>query len=411
MTTTIDNPETAIEVAAPPAAPLARSALMPTQSEMANMVQISNAIAKSGMPLPKDCRTPEAVFAKLLIGWEHGLGPMTAINNIYNIDGKMSLPEEVKVAVIRSRRLGDIRTVEATDQRAVVEVTRPDLPSPVRVAFTVDDAVQAGLLRRTASGDLTSNKDTWVKWRASMLLARARAYACHRYFEEVFTGLPYSPAELGADTDERGRLVDVPAFEPPPPPPWQAPPSTQSPPTPPAPADPPPVSPQPDARAVTSSASAETAAPPAGGPDAQQIERARVLKAALKLDANQWVAQLQRVQPGATSLKQMTPAMAGAILCRLENLHTIRTLRQWGGIAGLTPEQWERALAKRGVTSDLDLSDKDLLEIRDKLWDKVTPFDRQKLGLEPAPAQAQGNVSASSPPSPPWPTTPLSEAA
>jgi len=374
------------------------------------MVHISNAIAQSGMPLPKDCRTPEAVCGKILLGWEHGLGPMTSVNNLYNIDGKMALPEIVKVAVIRARGLGDVRTVEATDRGATVEVTRPDLPSPVRVVFSAEDAIRANLLRRTPDGRLDSNKDNWRKWPKDMLLARCRAVAIRQYFEEVFTGLPYSPDELGANTDNQGRLIDVPAFEPVTHP-WQQSAAPSSPSSPPAPADPPPVSAAPDARAVTSSASVETAAPPAGGASAEQVERARSLVKALRLDANQWVAMLQRVQPGATSLKQLSPVMAGAVLCRLENLHVIRTLRAWGGIAGLTPEQWERALAKRGVTSDLDLPDKDLLEIRDKLWDKVTPFDLQKLGLMPAPAATQGNASPSPVPTPPWPTTPLSEAA
>lgn len=413
MSDQLNNTGTAIEVAAPPAAPLARSALMPTQSEMATMVQISNAIAKSGMSLPKDCRTPEAVFAKVLLGWEHGIGPMSAVNSIYNIEGKASLPEEMKVAIIRARKLGDVRTAVVTDQAASVIVTRPDILAPVEIVFTVDDAVRGGLLRRLPSGELDSSKDNWRKWRKSMLLARARAVACHQYFEEVFTGLPYSPDELGATTDEQGRLIDVPAFEPVQHPWQQSPASATDGPAasiPSAAVNPAPAAEQPPLSVpnVPAPPPAQAASAPAGGPSARQLDQLAGLKAALRLDTEPWRLQCRMVA-GVESARLMTAGQAGKLADRLDNLRVVRLLRQAGVVASLTPEQWEKALAKRHVTRDLDLADADLQEIRDKLLDLVTPFDRQKLGLEAAPAGVPaGNVS---PPSPPWPRGPLSEAA
>lgn len=393
------------------------SGLVPSAAVIERLRAMANDVASARAGIG-GCNSPGALFYKMMLGWEHGIRPMTALSCIDIIEGKGCLNAQALSATIEARGLGKIEIESVDDSGCTVRVTRPDWPADrvERVSYTVQDAFAArfltpderGQILRDRQGLVVANKKNWRTNHRDMFVARARSRAHRRWFDVASLGLPYSREELEDIADDAGRPIGVQLDNTAAP--WQQP-APSTPPTPPAPADPPPVSPQPDARAVTSSALVETAAPPAGGADAQQIDRARSLVKALRLDANQWAALLARYQPGATSLRQLPPALAGAVLCRLENLHTIRTLRQWGGIAGLTPEQWERALAKRGVTSDLDLSDKDLLEIRDKLWDKVTPFDRQKLGLEPAPAQAQGNVSASSPPSPPWPTTPLSEAA
>jgi len=394
------------------------SGLVPSAAVIERLRAMANDVASARAGIG-GCNTPGAAFYKMMLGWESGIRPMTALSCIDIIEGKGCLNAQALSATIEARGLGKIEIESVDDSGCTVRVTRSDWPADrvERVSYTVQDAFAArfltaderGQILRDRQGLVVANKKNWRTNHRDMFVARARSRAHRRWFDVASLGLPYSREELEDIADDAGRPIGVQLDNAAPA--WQQPAAPPYPPTPPAPADPPPVSATPDARAVTSSASRETAAPPAGGADAQQIERARALVKALRLDANQWVAQVQRVQPGATSLKQLSPAMAGAVLCRLENLHVIRTLRAWGGIAGLTPEQWEKALAKRGVTSDLDLSDRDLLEIRDKLWDRVTPFDRQKLGLAPAPAGAQGNASTSPVPTPPWPTTPLPAAA
>src|SRR3990172_5912768 len=187
------------ELMAPPDAE--RRTLMPSANAIERMMMIANAVAKSGMPLQKNCRTAESVFAKIVIGYEHGLGPMTSLHEIHLIEGKASLPSAIKVGVIRERGLGTLDLIECTNAKARVKVHRNDW-HPDRyeiVEYTIEDATAAGLTKN----------DTYRKHPRSMLSARAHDLAVHLYMQEAFMGLPYSPGELGVEEDENGRPVSV----------------------------------------------------------------------------------------------------------------------------------------------------------------------------------------------------------
>ncbi|HSW46485.1 MAG TPA: hypothetical protein VLM89_13035, partial [Phycisphaerae bacterium] len=72
------------------------------------MTRIANSVAAGGI---SGCSTPSAAFARLLIGWSHGLDAGTALNDIRCVEGRMTLPELVKVSAIRRSGIGDVRTV------------------------------------------------------------------------------------------------------------------------------------------------------------------------------------------------------------------------------------------------------------------------------------------------------------
>ena len=172
--------------------------LIPTQRELNSMMRIANSIAATkvfGM-------SAELAFCKILAGRELGLPPMAAVHEIECYDGKLALGAKGKVAVVRSRGLGSIDVVESTVQHAAVEFRRADWPenAPVRrLVFTIEEAAAAGLTK----------KDNWRKYARSMLAHRATDVVCNLHFQDVFSGVPYSPDQLGADTDEDGHVVEA----------------------------------------------------------------------------------------------------------------------------------------------------------------------------------------------------------
>ena len=343
-----------------------RPGRLPSRADLEKMRAIAERVACAGM---RGIHNTDAAFARLLTGWEHGLGPATALNNIYNQDGRLALPELIKVAAVRQAGIGDVRTVEVTARQAVVEVTRADWPTsakPIRVAYTIEDAVAAGLVKLDSQGRNVSSKDNWRKYAPDMLLARARAVAIRRYLEEAFTGLPYSADELGADTDDDGLPIDLgsslgstPTQDPPSPPPEAS-----------------------TARPTVPPDTADQEAPPPAGPPVELAERIKAVLARMGITPLEWTGIKSRWSVAGHPL---TRDQFCEVLTWLDALQTLRQLRT---MVNLSDASWQAALRKRGCQTDLGLSLADVQQITERLAEKATPFDRAKLGLE---AAAPGN--------------------
>jgi len=375
--------------------PIQTRRLLPTDSELNRMNRIANGAARGGIT---GVNTPNEAFVRILAGWSCGIDAATALINIKPVDGRLALPEMVAVAAIRRSGVGDIRTVVVADDHATVEVTRADWPNgrAEKITFSVADAVRAGLIQLDAKGQNNSRKDNWRKYTSDMLLARARATAKRRYLEEAVGGLPYSPEELGADTDEDGNAVNVELDRPAPG--WTPPPSvatattlnagpasviplTET-------AKPAPAWQQPTQPAVAPAPEqplddvhktlCEVFTPATAD---QQAEAKRLFKA-LELDAVTWVVIIGRERAGAKSIKDLTSDRAGELLARLEKVRQLRLLRV---ASNLSDESWSNALKKRAVSKDVLLPAAAVDEIFAKLYDQVTPFKRQEIGVDPAP--------------------------
>ena len=350
-----------------------RATLLPSTNMLERLMFISNAIARSAMPLPKNCRTPESIFAKLLIGWEHGLGPMTSLHEIHIIEGRASLPSAIKVAIVRQRGLGRIDVKTATATECVVEVKRSDWKKGEwkEVRFTWDEAVQAGL----------TGKDNWRKYPRSMLVARCCDLAVHTYFQEVFTGLPYSPDELGVETDEAGRPLTV-EFEKPMAPATPVPaagPVPQATPTPPPEA---PAAPAVPAATPVAPTATATQADPNVTPTA---ENARALGDRLKIERQHRFDLFGRFDQDLSLY--------------VNHLLTIDELRRVRVHVGVDDFQYGCALDHRGVDRDYLLTTQQAREMIDKLYEHLTPSDRAVFGQAgtqnpPTPASAGPAASA-----------------
>jgi hypothetical protein len=351
-----------------------RATLLPSTNVLERMMFVSNALARSGMPLPKGCRTAESIFAKAMIGWEHGLGVMTSLHEVHIIDGKASLPTSIKVGIIRQRGLGRIDVKVATDTEAVVEVRRTDWPrgsKPVEVRFTWDDAIRADLVK----------KDNWRKYPRSMLVARACDLAIHLYFQEVFLGLPYSPDELGAETDEAGRLLTV-QFE-----------AADVPTTPTIPftVQPPAGNPSaPETRPEPAAGPAAAPAPQTSTPaPIAQPEPAAATESAAEpdIDVVRALADQLGVEP---EHRQVLYSRAGESLqAYYEHLQLIEKLRWVRQSAGVDDFQYGCALDRRNVDRDYLLTAEQASGLIDGIFEALTPSERARLtGTQPAPQKA-----------------------
>lgn len=139
-----------------------------------------------------DCKGPQEILARIMLGLEVGVPPMVAIREIYIVKGRPAMSSRLMHTL--ARRAGTIlRYVETSDQRCEVEITPPGGRSlPSRFAWTIDRASKAGLLRN----------DTWTKYPAQMLRARCVSESINAACPEVLAGGMTSIEELN-DLDEK----------------------------------------------------------------------------------------------------------------------------------------------------------------------------------------------------------------
>lgn len=150
-------------------------------------------------------RKPGNVLLAVEYGEMLGLHPLTAIQQVHVIEGKLSMSAELmRAQCIRAGHR--FRVIETTPKIARVGIERGDDPGHwTEMAFTIDDAQQAGL----------TGKGNWSKFPTAMLLARATSAIVRAVCPEVLMGISYVPEELGAAIDEDGApvVIDAPSTE------------------------------------------------------------------------------------------------------------------------------------------------------------------------------------------------------
>ena len=119
-----------------------------------------------------------------------------ALQSMHVIEGKLGMSAEL-MRGLAVRAGHQVRVVERTEDRAVIEIKRKDRDTPYTAEFTWKDAIAAKL----------QDKDNWKKYRKSMLVARATSIAMRDECPDVLFGVVYTPDELGAVTDADERPV------------------------------------------------------------------------------------------------------------------------------------------------------------------------------------------------------------
>ena len=146
----------------------------------------------------QDARDAAQAVVKILAGQELGFGPFASMTGVYIIQGRPSIGANLMAAAVKKSGRYNYRIIEMTDK--VCEISFFEGKEEIgRSRFTLEDAHKAG----------TKNLD---KFPRNMLFARAMSNGVRWYCPDVFAGAPvYTPEELGANVNEAGEVIDIPA--------------------------------------------------------------------------------------------------------------------------------------------------------------------------------------------------------
>lgn len=173
---------------------------MPSLSEVETLKEICKVAAYSGFLTTNSTdptRRMSDAFFVAMYGRELGIPPMTALRNIYVIDGKPSCSGQLLLGLMRRAGVEvDIPDPATITTEATVRVRRP---GDEWHAYTYTEAMaqKAGLL----------NRGPWGKHRAEMLIWRAVGIASRMETPDLAGGL-YTVEELSeTDVNENGEPV------------------------------------------------------------------------------------------------------------------------------------------------------------------------------------------------------------
>lgn len=119
-----------------------------------------------------------AVAATILYGREIGVAPITALQTMHVVNGRVSMAAELQ----RARVLADGHEIEAVESTAALCRMRGRRRGGERwaeVQWTIGDARAAGLL----------GNPSWQKYPRAMLVARASAELCRLVFPDITHGM------------------------------------------------------------------------------------------------------------------------------------------------------------------------------------------------------------------------------
>jgi hypothetical protein len=127
---------------------------------------------------------PQDILVAVQWGYEIGLAPMQALQNISVINGKPSVYGDAALALVQASPVcEDIQEYmenEDTDTMVAVCVAKRKGRTPVTGRFSIDDAKRAGLWGK---------QGPWVQYTKRMLQMRARGFALRDAFPDVLKGL------------------------------------------------------------------------------------------------------------------------------------------------------------------------------------------------------------------------------
>ncbi|MDK8350400.1 hypothetical protein QP786_00265 [Gleimia europaea] len=142
-------------------------------------------------------RQPANILLAIQTGAPLGFTAMQSIHGIHVIKGKPTMSADMTAAAVR--RAGHKLRITGDDTHAVAVLIRSDDPDfEYRCEWTLERAKKAGLL----------GNDTWAKYPAAMLRARAITEVARAGASEALYGVVYTPEELGASVDEDGAVID-----------------------------------------------------------------------------------------------------------------------------------------------------------------------------------------------------------
>lgn len=153
---------------------------------MSEAIEFSKMIASSGM-VPQNYRgKPQDILVAVQWGYEVGLQPMQAMQNIAVINGKPSVYGDAALALVKAdpRCRGVKETIEGEGDnmvaRCVVRRAYGDEIEETVAEFSVNDAKRAKLWGKTGP---------WSQYPKRMLAMRARGFAIRDAFPDAMKGM------------------------------------------------------------------------------------------------------------------------------------------------------------------------------------------------------------------------------
>jgi hypothetical protein len=151
---------------------------------MTEAIDFSNMLSKSTM-VPKAYQNkPEDVLVAVQWGYELGLAPLQALQNIATINGKPSVYGDAAMALVQNSPVcEDVKEYfegEGSSNPIAVCVAKRKNRTEVISKYSVEDAKRAGLWNK---------QGPWTQYPKRMLQMRARGFALRDAFPDVLKGL------------------------------------------------------------------------------------------------------------------------------------------------------------------------------------------------------------------------------
>ena len=155
-----------------------------TPQTMTEAIEFSERLARSQM-VPRNYQgKPEDILVAVQWGYEIGLAPIQALQNISVINGKPSVYGDAALALVQSSPLceGVEESIEGegTQNPVAICIVHRRGRKPVTCKFSVEDAKRAGLWGKSGP---------WTAYPKRMLQMRARGFALRDAFPDVLKGL------------------------------------------------------------------------------------------------------------------------------------------------------------------------------------------------------------------------------
>lgn len=153
-------------------------------ANLTEAISFSEMLAKSQM-VPKAYQNkPEDVLVAVQWGYELGLAPLQALQNIACINGKPSVYGDAAMALVQNsvicENIEEYFEGEGTANPTAVCVAHRKNRTPITAKFSVEDARRAGLWGK---------QGPWTAYPKRMLQMRARGFALRDAFPDVLKGL------------------------------------------------------------------------------------------------------------------------------------------------------------------------------------------------------------------------------
>jgi hypothetical protein len=169
-------------------------------ANLTEAIQFSDMLASSNM-VPKQYQgKPQDILVCVQWGYEMGLAPMQALQNIAVINGKPSVYGDAAMALVQASPVcEDVEEFfenEGSPNPIAVCIAKRKGRKPVIVKFSVEDAKRAGLWGK---------QGPWSAYPKRMMQMRARGFALRDAFPDVLKGM--ITAEEAQDYPEEAKPV------------------------------------------------------------------------------------------------------------------------------------------------------------------------------------------------------------